>query len=88
LVVSLIYSLIRVIFDVLATNHGDQAALQAEVLALRRQDQVLERQVKRVHWAPSDRMILAALRRRLPIAAWPRLLKLLSELVHEERYRV
>jgi hypothetical protein len=73
LVVSLIYSLIRVIFDVLATNHRDQAAMQAEVLALRRQVQVLERQVKRVHWAPSDRMILAALR-RLPIAAWPGLL--------------
>ena len=43
---SLIYSLLRVLLDTLATNHGDQAKLQAEVLALRRQVQVLERQIK------------------------------------------
>jgi len=34
---SLIYSLVRAMLDVLATSHGDQAKLQAEVLALRRQ---------------------------------------------------
>jgi len=34
---SLTYSLVRVLLDVLATSHGDQARLQAEVLALRRQ---------------------------------------------------
>jgi hypothetical protein len=37
-----------------------------EVLALRRQVQVLERQIKRVRWEPGDRMVLAALRERLP----------------------
>jgi hypothetical protein len=63
---SLIYSLLRVTLDVLATSHGDQAKLQAEVLALRRQVQVLERQIKRVHWSPGDRMVLAALRERIP----------------------
>ena len=46
--VSLVYSLLRALLDVLATSHGDQARLQAEVLALRRQVQVLERQIKRV----------------------------------------
>jgi hypothetical protein len=40
---SLIYSLLRVLLDVLATSHGDQAKLEAEVLALRRQVQVVER---------------------------------------------
>ncbi len=57
---SLIYSLLRVLLDALATKHGDQAELQAEVLALRRQAQVLERQIKRAHWSPGDRMVLAA----------------------------
>ncbi|MDQ6877166.1 MAG: hypothetical protein M3082_05610 [Candidatus Dormibacteraeota bacterium] len=44
----LIYSLLRVMLDAMATSHGDPAQLQAEVLALRRQVQVLERQIKRV----------------------------------------
>jgi putative transposase len=72
--VSLVYSLLRALLDVLATNHGDQARLQAEVLALRRQVQVLERQIKRVQWTPGDRMLIAALRDRLPQSAWAGLL--------------
>jgi hypothetical protein len=47
-VASLIYSVVRVLLDAFATGHADQAELQAEVLALRRQVQVLERQIKRV----------------------------------------
>jgi hypothetical protein len=72
--VSLVYSLLRALLDVIATNHGDQAQLQAEVLALRRQVQVLERQIKRVRWMPGDRMLMAALRDRLPQSAWAGLL--------------
>src|SRR5713226_10602186 len=34
----------------MVTRRSDQAELQAEVLALRRQVQVLERQIKRVRW--------------------------------------
>ena len=67
---SLIYSLVRLLLDVLTTSHSDQAKLQAEVLALRRQVQVLERQIKRVHWRPGDRMVLAALRERMPRSGW------------------
>jgi len=59
---SLIYSLVRVLLDVIAVSRGDQSKLQAEVLALRRQVQVLERQIKRVRWRAGDRMIIAALR--------------------------
>jgi len=73
-VASLVYSLIRVLLDVFATYRGDQAKLQAEVLALRRQVQVLERQIKRAHWTPGDRMVMAALRDRLPQSAWAGLL--------------
>jgi hypothetical protein len=31
---------------------------------------VLERQIKRVKWMPADRLVLAALRDRLPTSAW------------------
>src|SRR5205085_2420312 len=71
---SLLYSVVRFWLDVIATSHGDQAKLQAEVLALRRQVQVLERQIKRVRWSPGDRLLLAALRERIPPPAWAGLL--------------
>jgi hypothetical protein len=45
---------------------SNEAKLSVEVLALRQQVQVLERQIKRVRWEPIDRMILAALRERQP----------------------
>ena len=71
---SMLYSLIRVVLDAIATSHHNEAKLRAEVLALRQQVQVLERQIKRVRWEPADRMILAALRERLPLSAWAALL--------------
>jgi Integrase core domain/Acyl-CoA dehydrogenase, C-terminal domain len=71
---SMLYSLIRVVLDAIATSHSNEAKLRAEVLALRRQVQVLERQIKRVRWEPGDRMILAALQGRLPRSAWAALL--------------
>lgn len=64
----------RVLLDVMATGHSDRAKLQAEVLVLRRQVQVLERQIRRVRWTPGDRMVLAALRERIPQSAWAGLL--------------
>jgi putative transposase len=73
-VASLLYSLVRVLLDALVLSRSDHGELQAEVLALRRQVQVLERQIKRVRWNPADRMILAALRARLSGAAWAGLL--------------
>lgn len=73
-VASLVYSLIRVLLDVMVTRRSDQAELRAEVLALRSQVQVLERQIRRVRWGPADRMILSALRERLPPSAWAGLL--------------
>ena len=71
---SLIYSLVRVLVELIVVGRSDQAKLQAEALALRRQVQVLERQIKRLRWSPGDRMIMAALRERLPRSAWPGLL--------------
>ena len=71
---SMLYSLVRVVLDAIATSHSNEAKLRVDVLALRRQVQVLERQIKRVRWEPGDRMILAALRERLPRSAWAALL--------------
>jgi predicted nucleic acid-binding Zn-ribbon protein len=45
---SMLYSLIRVVLDAIATSQHNEAKLRAEVLALRQQVQVLERQIKRV----------------------------------------
>jgi len=67
-------SFARVLLDVIATSDASEVELRAEVLALRRQVQVLERQIKRVRWEPDDRLILAALRERLPRSAWAGLL--------------
>ena len=71
---SMLYSLICVVLDAIATSHSNEAKLRADVLALRRQVQVLERQIKRVRWEPGDRMILAAVQERLPRSAWAALL--------------
>src|SRR6267143_4799404 len=60
--------------DGMATRHGDQAQLQAEVLALRRHVQVLGRQRERVRWSTGDRMVLAALRERILTSGWAGLL--------------
>jgi hypothetical protein len=57
----------------MATSHGDQAQLQAEVL-LRRHVQVLGRQIERVRWSTGDRMVLAALRERILRSGWAGLL--------------
>ena len=74
MVASLAYALARLLLELLRLWGSDEAALRAEVLALRRQVQVLERKIKRVHWTAGDRMTLAALRRWLPKASWPGLL--------------
>lgn len=74
MVASLLYSVVRLLLDLTSTFRAEKAELRSEVLALRRQVQVLERQVRRVRWSPGDRMLLAALRERLPRFAWPGLL--------------
>ena len=43
MVAATLYLMLRILLDAIATSQRDQAKLQAEVLALRRQVQVLER---------------------------------------------
>ena len=70
----MLYSLVRVLIDILTIMSRDRSDLAAELLALRRQVQVLERQIKRAKWTPGDRMVIAALRRLMPKEAWDGLL--------------
>jgi hypothetical protein len=71
---SFLYSFVRLLIDILSTRNAEAARLQTEVLVLRRQVQVLERQINRVRWSRADRMVLAAFRNRIPRSSWAGLL--------------
>jgi putative transposase len=71
---SLAYAVVRLLLEILVVHRRPDARLRAEVLALRHQLRVLERQVGRPRWRPSDRLFLAALSRTLPSPAWRSLL--------------
>ncbi len=70
----LLYACLRLIIDLALAPLQDRAADQAELLVLRQQVRALERHVKVVHWRPADRLVLAALARRLPRRSWSTLL--------------
>ena len=71
---SLLYSIVRLLVDLLSIRDREQAELQTEVLALWHQLRVLQRQVRRPRWRPGDRMILATTMERLPTRRWSALL--------------
>jgi putative transposase len=71
MVLGLLYNLVRSLLDLLVLCRKTEAALQIEVLALRDQLGVLERQVRRPRFQPADRLVLSALRRNLLRPAWP-----------------
>ena len=71
---ALLYSLVCFLLDALLTRRQSELRLRAEVLALRQQLRVLERQVRRPRWQPADRLLLTALSRALPRPAWSALL--------------
>lgn len=64
--VKLIYQLILKIFAWLALLAGNDAANQAEILALRHEVEILRRQVEKPKPSWTDRAVLAALARLLP----------------------
>jgi putative transposase len=71
---SLLYELLRLLIEILIVRGRGDAQLRAEVLALRHQLGVLERQVGRPRWQATDRLLLAAISRALPRPAWRSLL--------------
>jgi len=71
---ALLYAVIRFILEALLTRRQSRVRLQAKVLALRHQLRVLQRQVGRPRWQPTDRLFLSALSRLMPRASWSSLL--------------
>ena len=71
---ALVYSLVRFLLDALLTRRQSELRLRAEVLALRHQIRVRERQVRRPRWRPADRLLLTASSRVLLRPAWSALL--------------
>ena len=67
---SILYAFIRLILDLMFLQFRDGAARDIELLVLRQEVRVLRRQTKRPLWRPGDRIVLAALSRRLPRTAW------------------
>jgi hypothetical protein len=70
MLLALLYSLLRLLLDALFVRDHSADSLQSEVLLLRHQLRVLQRQVRRPRWQSGDRLLLAALSRRLPRTAW------------------
>jgi putative transposase len=70
-VVSLVYLVLRRLLELLVLRMRSERAKEIEILVLRQQLRVLERQVARPRPEPADRVLLAALSRVLPRGAWP-----------------
>src|SRR5262249_21396169 len=64
----------RLLLTALLISRRPESRLQAEVLALRHQLRVFQRQVRRPRWQPADRLFLSALSRPLPSPYWSSLL--------------
>jgi putative transposase len=66
---SFAYAVVRLLLEILIVRGGSDARLRAEVLALRHQLGVLERQAGPARWQASDRLVPAAISRILPNTA-------------------
>jgi putative transposase len=62
---SLAYAVVRLVLEALIVQGRANAGLRAEVLALRHQLRVMERQTGRPRWQPCDRLLLVAISRIL-----------------------
>ena len=82
---SFLYMVVRFLLETLIMRTRSEARLRAEVLALRHQLAVLERQVGRPRWQPTDRLVLAALSRVLPRPDWRSLLPRPETLLRRHR---
>jgi putative transposase len=70
-VVSLVYWALRCVLELLVLRMCSERTKEIEIIVLRQQLRVLERQVARPRPEPADRVLLAALSRVLPRSAWP-----------------
>ena len=70
-VVSLVYWALRRLVDLVVLCLRSDRSKELEILVLRQQLQVLERQVPRPRLRPVDRLLLTAYSRSLPRSLWP-----------------
>jgi putative transposase len=85
MLLALLYGIVRFLLELLIQRQRAEANLQIEVLALRHQLRVLERQVRRPRFQPGDRLLLAALSKILPRPAWSSFLVSPETLLHWHR---
>ena len=64
------YSFFRLMLRALVDGRRAEATLRLELLVLRHQLRVFERQLGKPRWRRADRLVLAALSRGLPRWAW------------------
>jgi len=69
-VVSVLYWVLRRLLELLVLRFRSERAREVEILVLRHQLRVLQRQVARPRLEPADRVLLAELSRVLPRRAW------------------
>ena len=70
MLLALLFSVFRLLLDDLVDRRRSDASTRLELLVLRHQLRVLERQAKRPPWRSADRLTLAGLSRRLPHPTW------------------
>ncbi len=70
MLLALVDGVVRVVLDGLLVCRRTDRSLRLEVVALRQQLRVLERQLDRPRWEIPDRLLLAALSQRLPRPDW------------------
>jgi putative transposase len=70
-VLSFLYWALRRLLELLVLRLRSEREKEIEILVLRHQLFVLERQVGRAEFQPADRALLAAFSRALPRRAWP-----------------
>ena len=70
-VLSFLYWMLRRLLALLVLRLRSEREKEIEILVLRHQLRVLERQVGRAQFQPADRALLAAFSRALPRRAWP-----------------
>jgi len=65
MILNLLYTLVRFVLDLLLVRGRPESYLRVEVLALRHELRVFERQRRRPRWQPADRLLLASFSRIL-----------------------
>jgi len=70
MLLSIVYAVVRLLLDLVTVRFRSDAATRLEVVVLRQEVQLLRRRAKPRGWRLADRLVFAALSRRLARSAW------------------